>query len=459
MVAMFILEMQFIWLYLDDIMGKGLGIWVIAKLLIFASARIVNMALPLAILMSSIMTVGALSENNELTAMKSAGASLFRILRPLIVFHLLLSLGAFFFANNLWPIANLKFRTLLFSIMEQRPALNLNDGVFYNGIEGISIRVARNDKETGQLTDILIYDHRIRDKGNRTVIRAKSGQMEQTADKRFLVLTLLDGHTYDEQMEKEIRGKARNFPLVSSSFEKTTLRLDLSAFAFKNSDEEVFRNSFEMMTVNQLETAIDSLESGLDTAKLKIAGFGLSQFHFQSKAPQIEAPNISPQELINSARAQDYNHALISAKEATKRGKDQVEQRKNEILAREKFLVRHEIEFHRKFFLAVICMVLFFVGAPLGAIIRKGGLGLPTVFALALFILYELLSLTGERMAKNLIVTPFQGMWMSTLVLLPLSLWITYKATREAQMLDKDVYLKFFRRLGILLRIKKKPMA
>jgi lipopolysaccharide export system permease protein len=283
MVAMFIFEMQFIWVYLDELVGKGLSIWVIIKLLLYASARIVNMALPLAILMSSIMTFGALSENNELTSMKSAGISLFRIMRPLVIFSIVLSIGSFFFANNIWPVANLKFRTLLFSVMQQRPAFNLEEGVFYTGIDGISIRVMKKDKESGDLYDVLIYDHRDKARGNRTVIRADKGIMEQTEDKRFLVLTLHNGVTYDEQLEKKKRDQ--DFPLVMGTFEKSIIRLDLSSFFFKNGNEDVFEHSYEMMSVAQLNEAIDSLDVRLDSVKIKLAETNLKSLHYKTINP------------------------------------------------------------------------------------------------------------------------------------------------------------------------------
>jgi lipopolysaccharide export system permease protein len=256
MVAMFIFEMQFIWVYLDELLGKGLSGWVIFKLLVFASARLVNMALPLAILMSSIMTLGALAEHYEMTAMKSAGVSLLRIMRPLIFFSVGLSITAFVFANNIWPVANLKFRTMLFSILKQKPALNLMDGVFYDGIEGVSIRAGRNNQDTGELTDVLIYDHRGGEKANRTVIRAERGTMEQTADKRYLILTLFNGRSYDEQKDKKVRNPQH--ALIEGNFERMELRMDLSSLAFTADNEEVMKNPAEMMSVFQLDQAIDS---------------------------------------------------------------------------------------------------------------------------------------------------------------------------------------------------------
>lgn len=451
LVAMFIFEMQFIWVYLDDMMGKGLSLAVFIKLFLYASARLVNMALPLAILMSSIMTMGSLAENNELTAMKSAGVPLHRILRPLIVFHLLLALGAFAFANNVAPIANLKFRTLLFGIVKQKPALNLDSGVFYNGIEGISIRVGNKDPQTEELTDVLIYDHRDRAKGNRTVIRAQSGRMEQTKDKRYLQFTLYNGVSYDEPLEKSKR--TPEMPLVRSTFGETTLLLDLSSFAFKADDEEIFKNSYEMMTIAQLSTSIDSLRSQYDTTTQRITKSALAQFHFNQSTQSTEAKTVpSIDELMNE---NDRAAALRFAIEVTRRNKDVTTSKIDELTSRQKFLIRHQIEWHRKFFLAVVCMVLFFVGAPLGAIIRKGGLGLPTVIALALFIFYQLLTIAGEKMAKSMIVAPWVGMWISTAVLLPISIWITYKASKEAVLFNRDGYMQFFQRVSRLLRREK----
>lgn len=244
-------------------MGKGLDTWIIFQLLIYASARIVNMALPLAILMSSIMAIGALSEHNELTAMKSAGLSLIKIFRPLLLFIFGISISAFLFANNVWPIANLKFRTLLFSIMQQKPALNINEGVFYNGIEGISIRVKNKNNQTGELSDIIIYDHRQPGKGNRSVIRAERGKMEQTEDKRWLILTLQNGTSYDEIEDK--KNKTQKYPAIQSQFTEMTLRVDLSSLFFKEDDEEVFKNAFEMMTIAQLNGALKKLSFEKDS--------------------------------------------------------------------------------------------------------------------------------------------------------------------------------------------------
>lgn len=420
---MFIFEMQFIWVYLDDLVGKGIDTLTILQLLVYASARIVNMALPLAILMSSIMTFGTLAENYELTAMKSAGMSLSRILRPLIVFMCALSIFSFVFANNAWPIANLKFRTLLYSIVQQRPTLNLQSGVFYNGIEGISIRVMDKNIETGLLRDVLIYDHRNQNLGNRTVIRAQEGDMSETADKRFLILTLKNGVTYEEKEETNRPKKGamqpqkpiKHMPLVSGNFETMVLRLDLSSFIFQNNDEEIFKNSFEMMTVAQLDQTIDSLAIQRDSLTIAIQHFqGSNTAQKDMNTPSItSAKNVA---LDNNAKQQKTLEGM-----------------NEELLNRTKFINRHKIEWHRKFTLAFSCIILFFIGAPLGAIIRKGGLGWPTILALGIFILFEMLTIAGEKMTKSNILEPYIGMWLATFVTLPMGLFITYRARMEGK--------------------------
>jgi len=452
---MFIFEMQFIWVYLDELLGKGLSPWVIAKLLIFASARLVNMALPLAILMSSIMTMGALAENNEMTAMKSAGISLMRIMRPLIFFSVGLSLTAFLFANNIWPVANLKFRTMLFSIMKQKPSLNLTDGVFYNGIDGISIRAARNNPETGELKDVLIYDHRGGEKANRTVIRAESGLMEQTTDKRYLILTLNNGHSYDEQKDKKI--KDPKYGEIRSGFSQMVIRLDLSSLVFQADNEEVMKNPAEMMTIHQLNQAIDSLKFQVDTVQRQFSSNNLRLYNtrMESLKPD-EKVVVADSALFFQLDGAERAKAINFAKENSRKSRDNVQRQMDELKSRKKMVNKYKIEWHRKFFLAVVCFVLFFIGAPLGAIIRKGGIGLPTLIALGLFVVYQLLTMVGERLAKNQFLEPWVGMWISTLVLLPLSLWITFRATKEAALLDRDAYVRVINKLLEVFKLKTK---
>ena len=265
--------------------------------------------------------------------------------------------------------------------------------------------------DTGMLKDILIYDHRNQNGGNKTVIKASEGEMTQTEDKRFLILTLRNGATYDEKEEsskpKRIVGKSqqqqeRSFPYVNGNFQEMVIRLDLSNLVFKNNDEEIFKNSFEMMTIPQLERAIDSL--------------------------QIQRDSLSSQ--INQATQPNLNESTVKTKNAQT---NLIERQKEELANRNKFINRHKIEWHRKFTLAISCLILFFIGAPLGALIRKGGLGWPTVIALGIFILFEMLTIAGEKMTKSELLPPHVGMWLATYAMLPAGIYITWRAQMEGK--------------------------
>lgn len=460
-VAMFVLEMQFIWLYMDDLMGKGLSFWTILQLLVFASARIINLALPLAILMSSIMTLGNLAEHYELTSMKSAGISLFRILRPLVVMILLISAGAFFFANNVWPIANLKFRTLLTSIVNQRPAFSLDAGQFYNGIEGVSIRVMSKNDETGEIGDVLIYDH-TQYPGNRRVIHAERGSMAQTDDKRFLVLTLNNGTSYDEPLEKG-RKRDREHPHIANTFEQQILRIDLASLFFEKVDESLAGKQREMMTVNQLATAVDSLEyrrlrhlDDLERYILNSSKLSTDTVVATPAPSDTDAP-ILP-DYTNYLSPSQKTRSLDIAGKILRSQKTHVENAVvREMAAKRREANQFRIEFHRKFFFAFACIVLFFIGAPLGAIIRKGGIALPAVVALCLFILYYILTISGEKMAKAGNIDPWLGMWFGSLLLIPMAVFLTYKAGTDSAVMDGEVYSRAWNKFVGIFKKSKQP--
>ncbi len=460
LIALFILDMQFLWVYADDLMGKGLELTVVVELMIYASARLVNMALPLALLISSIMTLGALAENYELTAMKTAGLSLFRILRPLTLFIVFISVAAFYFSNNIWPIANLKFRTLLYSVTKQKPALNLVDGVFYDGIEGFSIRVTTKDAQTGELSDVLIYDHRDPTEGSTSVIRAKRGEMQQTNDKRYLLFTLYDGFSYEEQKEERRRPDEKTFPHVSNQFEKQIMRIDLSSLAFNKADEDLFKNAYEMMTIEQLNVAVDSLRGEVERKQDDIIRYGgrtlmllrdtLQLAEAEPRREDYRTDSTTVQlHYLNEFSVSQQQRIFSQAIETSRNFHKTLENMTDEIKARTRMADRYDIEWHRKFFLAFSCIVLFFIGAPLGAIIRKGGMGLPTLVAIILFLVYYIVTIFGERMIKSGAFEPLQGMWISTLLLFPMSVFLTYKAATDSSIMNIDAYVLWFKKLFV----------
>lgn len=447
-IAMFVFFMMFIFKYIDDFVGKGLGAGVLSELFFYFSLTTIPMALPLAILLSSLMTFGNLGEHFELTALKSAGLSLQQIMKPLIVFIALLSVFAFYFSNNILPYTNLKAGSLLYDVRESKPALLFKDGVFNNSIDGFSIRVNKKDKDGRTMHDILIYDHRALH-GNTTVVSAKSGVMQETKDHMFLVLTLKDGTSYKEMADNPTELKSH--PLIRDKFEERVLRFDLSEFQMSRTNEELFKSNAQMLTLSQLETAVDSVQSKNEKRKMDF-GHQLQQSYYTrssdwyDKVEKKKAQFVAGDSFAKLSKEQKISTLEIAANIA-RSAKAYCESVANDYENENFSVVRYKIEWHRKFTLSIACLVLFFIGAPLGAIIRKGGLGMPVVVSVLFFITFHILSITGEKLAKEGSLPPWQGMWIATTVLLPIGVYLTYKATSDSNLFDINVYLNPFRKL------------
>ena len=429
-VALFVLDMQILWVYADDFIGKGIDTWIILKLMCYASARIVNQALPLAILVASIMAMGNLSEKNELTAMRSAGIPLMTILKPLVILMMFISVGALLFSSSAWPSANVKFRALLYSVTKQRPALNIKPGVFYTGIDGFAIRI--EDKEIdGTLNNILIYDHRDPERQASLVIKAESGKMYNDEERDELVIELSNGLSYEDQKELNFKRKERLHPHIMSSFDRQILRINLSSLKFDMADEKLFKKSYEMMSLPKLKEATDSLQLQADNLRRELVEFGLN-----SITPFKDTLDFSMQDggdlhaWLSTLSKQDHNTIIASSKQITRNQARSIENHIDKIKGKELRRDRHSIEWHRKFILAISCLVLFFVGAPLGALIKKGGIGLPIVFAICIFLFYYIISMVGEEMVKSGTLSPGLGMWLSTIILTPIASSLTYLAVK-----------------------------
>ena len=448
MVSLLFLDMQFLWVYADELIGKGLSPWVVGELMLYASARLVNLALPLAILMSSIMTLGSLAEHNELTGIKSAGHSLQRTLRPLALTMVGIALGAFLFANFAWPVANLKFRTLLYSVTRKKPTMNLQDGVFYNGIDGHAIRAAHVDDATGELEDVWVYRHGQGREGATMVIRAASGRMTQSAGGRYLVLDLQDGLSYEEVSEKAMRQQQRNLPHLATHFERQRVWIDLSSLNFAKADEQLFKRAYEMMSLSQLTLAIDSLSEQRNAAARTLLAYGnRSLVVHPSNLDQLdlamEGKRMNRSDIAGVSARADWmirlgasaeRRVFDGAREMLRSAQQTAANQRAEQASRSTLIDRHAIEWHRKIFLATSCILLFFIGAPLGAIIRKGGMGLPTVVAILLFVTYYVITIVGERMVRSGALEPVVGMWLGTVVMLPAALGLTWWAARDVHI-------------------------
>jgi lipopolysaccharide export system permease protein len=445
-IALFVLVMQFLWKYIDELVGKGLSISIIGELLFLASASLVPLALPLAMLLSSMMTIGNFSEQLELTAMKSSGASLFRILRSMFIASLVISIGALLFSNYVLPIANLKFGALLYDVRQQRPALNIKPGVFNNDISGISIRVGAKDADNQTIHDVLIYDH-TSNKGQGSVLYAKHGKMYTTPDKRYLIFELFDGNQYEENNTVSI--KNRKNEQVRFHFERWKKAIDLSEFSLTRTQESLFKDNYQMMNVRQLNDAIDSINLNIQRSYTQLNDYLKPYFSFLIDSTMFEQPRANTATILHidtlsaKEKVQVYHRALGNIRNV----KGYCSIISNDISIRTDLVTRHNIEWHRKFTLSLACMILFFIGAPLGAIIRKGGFGLPFVVSILFFVVYYMITISGEKFAKEQVLTAFEGMWLSVLILLPLGLFLTYKASHDSALLNIDALTIQLRKL------------
>lgn len=436
--------MQFVWTYIDDFVGKGLEWYVIAELLLYASANLVTLALPLAVLLSSIMTFGGLAEHYELVAMKSSGLSLIRIMLPLIIFTGLLSVGAFYFSNTVSPHATLKFKSLLWDVRKKKPTLDLREDVFYNGLEGYSIRVSKKNAETGTLSDMIIYRHDENQPGNRHVIRAKEGKMLKSESGRYLTLELLDGVSYDEAGNKR---QEDSRPHITSEFERDLILMDLSAFDLQRTDEDLWKNHMKMLSLSQLQLAIDSLKAQKDARRADLLNYMDRTVSLSDSLITETKPNELEMAAFDSLELLEQRRVVNVAINMTRNAKNYMNRTKEEMKGRVEYIDKHKIEWHRKLTLSIACLLLFFIGAPLGAIIKKGGLGLPVIFSVVFFLIWHISSISGEKMVESGVLTAAEGMWMSSAILLPISLFLTYKAAKDAALFDRDTYTKFIDRL------------
>lgn len=466
--VIFILLMQFLWKYIDDLVGKGLELNILAEFLLYSSASMVPMALPLAVLLASLMTFGNLGENLELLAMKTSGVSLTRIMQPLIYVAAILTIFAFFFANNIMPVSNLKLRSLLYDIQRQRPELQIQPGIFDNTLEGYSIRIGEKDSRTNLLKDIWIYDHT--DKvGNVSVTVADSGYMRMSNDEKHLILILYEGQSYVEmQKTRGERGGPKNYPHRRDKFAKQEMVIEMTGFGLNRSDQNLFRNSFSMMNIDQLNYFVDSIADNLDTMYVTIDRT-LEKNTFKKKKRNLtriiqksdttrydtipaRTVQISVDSAFKDMSTLEKRRAITQAINYARTNKSFVSSNSNTVEYKIRKLRRYEIEKHRKFTLSFACLIFFFIGAPLGAIIRKGGLGIPIIISVLFFLTYYMITITGEKFAREDMVSAFTGMWVSSFILVPLGIFLTYKAANDSVILNIETYFSFFKRISEWLR-------
>jgi lipopolysaccharide export system permease protein len=449
-ITLFVLILQFLWLWIDDFVGKGLdaGIWF--RLLAFLTATLVPLALPLAVLLSSIMTFGNLGESFELIAIKSAGIGLLRFMRPLFITAILLSVMAFLFNNYMIPVANLKMRTLHTDIVNKKPAFDLKPGVFYTNIPGYAIKIGKKEKDDSTLTNVIIYEYggnALRD----NIIIAKKGIMRVSADKRFLEFSLKDGWRYEERGQRMLA----NSDYIRLGFKEYKKVLDLSVLQLSLTDDSTHRNRYEMLSVRQLSKVIDSLEqrSGLVSQESKRdVGIYLDFMKYldsgwlEVKVPPVKASSFTDV-LPDSARLIVVDQSVSYANNLKTSLDVAAATYKND----RKDLRLYLAEWHQKYTMSVAVLVLFLIGAPLGSIVRKGGIGMPVVFAVVFFVIFFLLNNFGKKFVREDVLQPVAGMWLATAVLVPIGLFLIYKAMHDSQLLNKEFYYRSYRRFKKLI--------
>jgi len=442
-IALFILVMQFLWKYIDDLVGKGLEWHVVARLLFYASTTFVPLALPLAILLSSLMTFGNLGERYELVAIKSAGISLSAVMRPLIILSVLISIGAFFFSNNVLPYTNLKFKSILHDVRQQKLALNIREGIFYDDIDGFVMRVGKKESDGSTIRDVIIYDHTSRT-GNNNVTKAEWGTMIQSDDGNYLDLTLYNGFNYDEKIDRRNDMKR---PFQRTFFKEQYRRFDLSDFRMMRTDESLFKNHYQMLNLEQLQQSTDSLNKELEEKVENFNRTNMLNYTFLNQVDSIiplDSGIVVKNRLfaLNDLTKEEKLQVIEKALTNSRNARNNVEYERNDQSQRKELIRKHEVEWHLKFTLSFACLVLFFIGAPFGAIIRKGGLGLPLVISVVFFVIYHVISMTGKKSVIAGEMDPMFGMWLSSIVLLPLGILFTYKATNDSPLFDVDVWLR-----------------
>jgi len=457
--------MQFFWLYMDEMIGKGVSIWMLIQLLVYMSTTLVPLALPLSILLSSIMTFGNMGENFELVAIKSSGISLLRFMQPLLIFVIGIAGMAFLFSNNVIPVANLKALSLLYDVRNAKPTLNIKPDQFNNDIQGYSIRVGSKDKDGNTIHDVLIYDHSDMS-GNNKVILAREGQMIAAKDKQSLIFKLTDGWRYEEGSSHGARDNTQ----TRMHFAKWDKVFDLSSLQFTRTNENLFKDAYQMMNVKQLSEQIDSLKKYKVKIHNNISGHIAPYVTINNgnkdRATIVSRMNdtaLGPRtydstflETVPDSSRAAVLQTTINSLRNTKSLLD-VSTLSNRI-DRDNYL-KYEVEFHRKFSLSFACVLLFLIGAPLGAIIRKGGLGMPLVIAVVFFMTFHILNITGEKLAKSGAVLPWMGMWLPTILLMPLAIWLIISARNDSQIFTKEWYVRIWRVIRKLLPGKKDLIA
>ncbi len=450
LVVVFILMMQFLWLYIDELVGKGLSFKVILEFLGWGSATLLPLSLPLATLLASMMTLGTLGENNELLAIKAAGISLQRVLIPLGISCGIISVGAFFISNDLIPVAYNKIYTLRDDIGRTKEEIKIPTGTFYSGIEGYILRVDDRNDESGMMHGVMVYNH-TKNKGNTSLTLADSAQMKMSKDKSYLTFVLFDGSNYEETNNKKYRDTT--LQLQKIDFHRQELIIPLENYAFQKSDSSRFNDQVKSMNLDQLYHGQDSIGALNTAGKLRnIESIKTSRtLRYNSQLDTLSKRRPTSPFIPEDRQTWKDIKDEIKALEKAKSNADELQNTLN-TYARERFhhtftLRLIDIEILKKFALSIACLIFFFIGAPLGALIRKGGLGTPAIISVLFFVVYWVIDISGTKLARDGAVGAFHGVFISSYILLPTGLYLTWKAINDASLFSMDAIKSGIRKI------------
>ncbi len=450
-ILLLIFILQTVWLFISELAGKDLDVMLIVKFLLFKMPSLVPLVLPLSVLLASIMTFGDLAENYEFAAMKSAGISLQRIMKGLTLFIIFLSGAAFFFANNVIPYAEYKFINFRKEIAQMKPAMAIAEGQF-SEVGSYNIKVNKKSGENGNfLTGVTIHKKTYSFDGSKNVIKAKTGELISSDKSSILQLVLNDGYYYEDLVPKKYEER-KKLPFAKSSFKKYIINIDLTKLNANSEDDFQVKNTDKMLTLKELLYTVDSLNANYKKDVISISDniyqrIGTTTSNFKSSNTNT---NLKTDILSKYSNAEKANLLSIASNYATN-NKFSIESYKSELDNKIETINEHWIAIYEKFVIALSCLLMFFIGAPLGAIIRKGGLGLPIVFAVTIFIIFHFVNTFGKKVAQENEISPFLGCWLSTMILLPLAILLTYRATNDIGLVNMDVILtpihKFFKKI------------
>ncbi|MBL7811768.1 MAG: LptF/LptG family permease [Bacteroidetes bacterium] len=461
--SMFLFLMQFLWKYIDELVGKGIEPLILAKLIFYSLADLIPMALPLTIMVAGLMTFGNLSETFELVALKANGISLGRIMRPILVLMTGLALLNFMFMNWIIPKANLEAKALLWDLRQKKPAFNIQEGVFYQQIDGFAIRIGKKEKDNESIKDIAIYEYKKDDSKRLNVIRAEKGKMVLSQDKRILYFTLENGVRYDEMTNSP--EYQRTAPFNKMHFERQRMMIDLSSLDLKFTERDAYKGDYRLMNIRELNQEIDSSRIQKEKLEKEHSGFMGRYLHLPGLYPapknalttRLKDSIFKPLDKADIAAnfEGNYNGSLYGWAINNARG---IKGTVDGFISNTKFeddeIAPYVGEWHKKFTYSAIIILLFLISAPLGAIIRKGGIGMPLVISVVMFVLFYAVNLVGEKIGKEGMVPIWAGMWLSSMVLLPIGLYISYKAGKDSAVLSLEIYQKAFNKILEWVRLK-----